>query len=419
MHSQRMNDTPLRPWLIAEKGGKIISAHCDCMAGLGEACTHIAATLFWVDATVRIRETKTVTQEKAYWMLPTGVKKIAYSQLSDIDFTSAKSKKVLLDKHINNEKVKTVQRNVTVSTPTPDELDSFFKELSMAGSKPAILSLIPQYSDQYIPAPLSKQFPAVLTDLCNHDSFNLEFDDLKHKCDNIKVTVNEEEAQNVFEATKLQSKSKMWFRFRAGRITASKMKEVCRTNLAKPSESLIKSVCYPGENKFTNAATQWGCDHEKSAINEYLKTMSEAHDNIQVNESGLILNPAHPHLGASPDGLVVCDCCGEGCIEVKCPYCIRDCKLDETVVIKTCLKESDGTFQLNRAHKYYYQVQTQLLLSDNDYVDFVLWTMKGLHIEPDADVFAEIIAKSKEFFQIGVLPELVGKFYSFESPASV
>ena len=92
MHSQRMNDTPLRQWLIAEKGGKIISAHCDCMAGLGEACTHIAATLFWVHATVRIRETKTVTQEKAYWMLPTGVKKIAYSRLSDIDFTSAKSK---------------------------------------------------------------------------------------------------------------------------------------------------------------------------------------------------------------------------------------------------------------------------------------------------------------------------------------
>ena len=79
------------------------------------------------------------------------------------------------------------------------------------------------------------------------------------------------------------------------------------------------------------------------------------------------------------------------------------------------MKESDGTFQLNRAHKYYYQVQTQLLLSDNNYVDFVLWTMKGLHIEriePDADVFAEIIAKSKEFFQIGVLPELVGKFYT-------
>jgi hypothetical protein len=130
----------------------------------------------------------------------------------------------------------------------------------------------------------------------------------------------------------------MWFRFQAGRITASRMKQVCRTNLTKPAESLIKSVCYPGENKFPNAV--------------------------------------------------------ENYIEVKCPYCIRNCKLDETVVITTCLKASDGTFQLNRAHKYYCQVQTQLLLSDKDYVDFVLWTMSDLHIEriqPDA----EIIAKSK------------------------
>jgi hypothetical protein len=33
-------------------------------------------------------------------------------------------------------------------------------------------------------------------------------------------------------------------------------------------------------------------------------------------------------------------------------------------------------------------------------------------IEPDAEVFVEIIAKSREFFQIGVLLELVGKFYT-------
>ena len=105
-----MNDTPLRPWIIPEKGGKNISAHCDCMASLGEACTQIAATLFWVGATYALG-----TQEKAYWMLPTCVKNIGYSQLSDIDFTSAKSKKVLLDKHINNEK----------SENCPEECHSF------------------------------------------------------------------------------------------------------------------------------------------------------------------------------------------------------------------------------------------------------------------------------------------------------
>ena len=44
------------------------------MAGLGEACTHTAATLFAIEAVVRVRDAKTVTEEKAYW-LPASIKK--------------------------------------------------------------------------------------------------------------------------------------------------------------------------------------------------------------------------------------------------------------------------------------------------------------------------------------------------------
>ena len=33
---------------------------------------------------------------------------------------------------------------------------------------------------------------------------------------------------------------------------------------------------------------------------------------------------AYPFLGASPDGLVCCSCCGKGLLEIKCPYSIRD-----------------------------------------------------------------------------------------------
>ena len=32
-HSQRMNELPLRPWFAASNDGRIISAHCNCMAG--------------------------------------------------------------------------------------------------------------------------------------------------------------------------------------------------------------------------------------------------------------------------------------------------------------------------------------------------------------------------------------------------
>ena len=43
-HSQRMNNKPLTPWVIVSKDGQIVSGHCNCMAGMGETCSHIA---FW------------------------------------------------------------------------------------------------------------------------------------------------------------------------------------------------------------------------------------------------------------------------------------------------------------------------------------------------------------------------------------
>lgn len=69
-HSQRMNDAPLLPWVIIEKDGSIICGHCTCMAGAGEVFSHVGALLFAVEAAIKIRNSKTVTQEKAYWLLP-------------------------------------------------------------------------------------------------------------------------------------------------------------------------------------------------------------------------------------------------------------------------------------------------------------------------------------------------------------
>ena len=45
-HSQRISATPLKPWVSVEKVGTVLCAHCTCMAGLEEACSHIAALLF-------------------------------------------------------------------------------------------------------------------------------------------------------------------------------------------------------------------------------------------------------------------------------------------------------------------------------------------------------------------------------------
>ena len=55
-HSQRMNDPLVNIWIIAEKDGSIISAHCQgCKAGLAESCSHLARVMFYIEAVTRIQ----------------------------------------------------------------------------------------------------------------------------------------------------------------------------------------------------------------------------------------------------------------------------------------------------------------------------------------------------------------------------
>ena len=65
MHSQRLRETALHPWIIAKTDGKIISAHCK--AGLRETCTRVSAMMFYIDNKVRIRDSTNIfTKEAAY-----------------------------------------------------------------------------------------------------------------------------------------------------------------------------------------------------------------------------------------------------------------------------------------------------------------------------------------------------------------
>ncbi|XP_059367563.1 GTPase IMAP family member 8-like [Carassius carassius] len=55
LHSWRLSEPPLTPWVILTPSGQVCSADCTCMAGVAEACTHTGALLFMVDACVRLK----------------------------------------------------------------------------------------------------------------------------------------------------------------------------------------------------------------------------------------------------------------------------------------------------------------------------------------------------------------------------
>lgn len=54
-----MNETPLKAWLLASMDGQIHCAHCNCLAGLSETCSHVAAICFAVSNINESREVVT------------------------------------------------------------------------------------------------------------------------------------------------------------------------------------------------------------------------------------------------------------------------------------------------------------------------------------------------------------------------
>ena len=63
-HLQRMNDPLVNIWIIAEKDGTIISAHClGCKTGLAESCSHVASVMFYIEAVTRIQGKLAILQQ--------------------------------------------------------------------------------------------------------------------------------------------------------------------------------------------------------------------------------------------------------------------------------------------------------------------------------------------------------------------
>lgn len=321
-HSMKMREKPLTPWIVAESDGKILVGHCDCMAGLGETCSHVGTLLWAIEAGVRLRDSMTVTQKKAYWVIPPAIKDVPYAKVKNMNFQGKSS---------SWRQTRSLSKSVSPSpSPAPlpapkkkrpseftEDFNKFLSDLDACSSKPAILSLIPQFSDKFVPKSLAPDFPSPLSNLYNSDYLKLDYQSLLQKASEITIEVTESQARFVEQETRDQYQSRLWYRMRSGRITASKLKAACRTDPCLPSQSLIMSICYPELSKFKSTTTQWGCEHEPVARDKYKAKNCLYHTDLRVEDCGFFISTEFPFIGASPDGLVSCKCCGNGICEIK------------------------------------------------------------------------------------------------------
>ena len=85
---------------------------------------------------------------------------------------------------------------------------------------------------------------------------------------------------------------------------------------------------------------------------------SHQHTNFQVQLSGLHVDINDPYLGATPDCIVSCECCGVGLLEIKCPFKYKNSILSDIDDRQFYLeKDRTGELKLKSSHDYYAQVQ--------------------------------------------------------------
>ena len=122
--------------------------YCTCVAGQGEACSHVAALLFTLEANSQVRKSLSCTSSPCYWLPPT-FRTILFARICDIDFTALQKKhrKVLDDAQASSKSNVTPTVTSTPSfnmKPSASELNDFYKTLSETG-KPAILLIVPDF----------------------------------------------------------------------------------------------------------------------------------------------------------------------------------------------------------------------------------------------------------------------------------
>lgn len=132
-----------------------------------------------------------------------------------------------------------------------------------------------------------------------------------------------------------------------------------------------------------NPATEWGKANEAGAMMSY--TMETGR---RITKSGFFISPNHDWLGATPDGALGND----GLIEVKCPYGKRH---DPAPVAFRTIGEQKH---------YFAQMQTEMLCTGTNWVDFWQWTMNDhslVRVERD-DIFID-----------WMVPELYGFYLEY------
>ena len=223
---------------------------------------------------------------------------------------------------------------------------------------------------------------------------------------------------NISGLTDGQGDNENWVKARKGRLTASKFGSVVKrmrtlkdqtSGRSKDVSPILSSLMgYTSPNPAITALA-YGRKMEKVALQQYVTHQTEkGHGNLTVITSGLVVFNEAAFFAASPDGIVSCDCCGSGLVEIKCPESLKDA--DSVTCASYLYEDGNGNTRLKQTSDYYYQVQRQLAVCGKQFCDFVVYNANDMFVERitfNREFWLEMYALLVEFYRSYLLPEIL------------
>lgn len=267
-----------------------------------------------------------------------------------------------------------------------EELSDFYSEMTCCLKKPIVLSVVAPHNREFVQ--YIDHLPRQLQSLYDPANTELKFPQILELAEQFKENITP--AINGTPLGRHHSSSIVLQEMVQISCWSSHSIKVSCSGTYKPTSTInftfeVHLLSRDEQlQKCLNWMSEWGCSHEKEALETYKSTMQWDHANFKISRCGFFISVDEPHLGASPDSLVSCTCHGSGVVEVKCPYCARD------MALKWCSWQQRRPFlpwaisgwkPSLEVNTFLLLCQLQLHVTKYSYCDFVVWTKQTIHIE--------------------------------------
>ena len=368
-----------------QRSGQISYARCECPAGKGGCCKHVAALLFqMLDykelELEEVPDAMSCTEKLQTWNVPAGH-----------ESTGAVLFEELLFEHASYERDRTGRKRPLVRGKREDykaapsfaekvkkeDLQRLRDGLVKCYEKSPLVSVLDDHEcnpfdyDNYhdtLPSKIKlvtkKNALSCLSSESVRDHIVNNLDnslDLSHlsqseqtclSSKNIQVDLNQ--LQEIERNTRGQTDCPEWFVERNKRLTSSNFGSVINRRESIHPKSIIDRVKNSSLSSKIPKSCKWGKESEENALLKYYDSKQCEDNPVEVCRSvGFVVNPKWPWLGASPDALVYSSVepFPYGAAEIKSPSSKNNKTIREACQDPNfCLKYLDGKPSLKQKH---------------------------------------------------------------------